>query len=71
MTDDKKFLMPNAAAEIYTDEGCFITELLNTDAEPNVSVARARVASGITTMRHYSVSRRALCHRKRLGDIAP
>lgn len=39
-------------AEFFTSEGCFITELLNTPADPFVSVARARVATGVTTRWH-------------------
>lgn len=38
--------------EFYTDERCFITELLNTDASPDVSVAIARVEPGVTTQLH-------------------
>jgi mannose-6-phosphate isomerase-like protein (cupin superfamily) len=39
-------------AEVYTAERCFIIELLNTAADPDVSVARARVAPGVTTRWH-------------------
>ena len=38
--------------EYYFDEGCFITELLNTPDDPSVSVARARVEPGVTTQWH-------------------
>lgn len=38
--------------EFYTDEGCYITELLNTDASPQVSIAIARVTPGTTTQLH-------------------
>jgi mannose-6-phosphate isomerase-like protein (cupin superfamily) len=41
-------------AEFLTAEDCFITELFNTAADPTVSVARARVAPGVTT-RHPRV----------------
>lgn len=38
--------------EYYFDEGCFITELLNSPDDPHVSVARARVEPGQTTKWH-------------------
>jgi len=39
--------------EYYFDEGCFITELSNTIDDSEVSIARARVESGVTTKWHY------------------
>ncbi len=39
-------------AEFYTDEGCFIIELSNSDADPAASIARARVVPGTTTRWH-------------------
>ena len=39
-------------AEFETDERCAITELLNHPACPDVSVALARVAPGVTTRLH-------------------
>lgn len=41
-----------ADAEFYTPERCFINELSNSDADPEVSVARARVPAGVTTRWH-------------------
>ncbi|WP_028582362.1 cupin domain-containing protein [Desulfogranum japonicum] len=38
--------------EFYTNEKCFITELLNSDADADCSVARARIEPGITTELH-------------------
>lgn len=38
--------------EFYTSEGCFITELSNTPDDPAASIARARVAPGVTTRWH-------------------
>ncbi len=38
--------------EFYTDEGCFIQELWNNGEDEGVSVARARVAPGVTTAWH-------------------
>lgn len=41
-----------AEAEFHTAEGCFINELSNTADDPAVSIARARVAPGVTTRWH-------------------
>lgn len=38
--------------EYYFKEGCYITELHNSDQDPAVSVARARVSPGVTTRWH-------------------
>jgi mannose-6-phosphate isomerase-like protein (cupin superfamily) len=38
--------------EFYTDEKCYITELSNSDDDPAVSIARARVKAGVTTHWH-------------------
>lgn len=38
--------------EFYTDEGCYIIEVANTDNDPNVSIARARVEPGKSTRWH-------------------
>tara|TARA_R110002096_G_scaffold355114_1_gene548328 strand:+ start:2923 stop:3273 length:351 start_codon:yes stop_codon:yes gene_type:complete len=38
--------------ETWTSERCFITELLNDAAYPEVSIARARVEPGVTTQLH-------------------
>ena len=43
------------SAEFYTTEDCYILELSNTPADPDVSIARARVAPGVTTRRHQLV----------------
>ena len=39
-------------AEFYTPERCFINELSNSDADPEVSIARARVLPCVTTRWH-------------------
>jgi len=39
-------------AEFHATEGCYINELSNSDADPGVSIARARVRPGITTRWH-------------------
>lgn len=41
-----------AGGEYFFEEGCFIRELLNSEGDPDVSVARARVRSGETTRWH-------------------
>jgi mannose-6-phosphate isomerase-like protein (cupin superfamily) len=43
---------PDAAGEYWTEERCFIHELSNDGDDPAVSIARARVAPGVTTRRH-------------------
>ena len=42
----------DARAEYDTPERCFINELSNTPDDPDVSIARARVAPGVTTRWH-------------------
>jgi len=42
----------DAAAEYFTPELCHINELANTADDPEASVARARVAPGVTTRWH-------------------
>lgn len=39
-------------SEYFFEEGCFITELSNSVADPDVSIARARVEPGKTTKWH-------------------
>jgi mannose-6-phosphate isomerase-like protein (cupin superfamily) len=38
--------------EFHTEEKCFIKELLNSDADPGLSFALARVEPGVTTVLH-------------------
>ncbi len=38
--------------EYYFQEGCFITELSNTDNDNDVSIAKARVQPGVKTRKH-------------------
>lgn len=45
----------NPSAEFHTDEGCYIIELSNTPEDPEASIARARVAPGVTTRWHRVV----------------
>jgi mannose-6-phosphate isomerase-like protein (cupin superfamily) len=40
------------SAEYYFEEGCFILELSNSDQDPQLSIARARVKAGMSTRLH-------------------
>ncbi|MDH3622211.1 MAG: cupin domain-containing protein [Gammaproteobacteria bacterium] len=40
------------AEEVWTVERCYITELLNSGKQPEVSIARTRVEPGVTTQLH-------------------
>ena len=42
-------------SEYYFEEGCFITELSNSEDDPEISIARARVEPGKTTKWHSLV----------------
>jgi mannose-6-phosphate isomerase-like protein (cupin superfamily) len=42
-------------AEFYTPEKCYIIELSTTPDDPDLSIARARVAPGVTTRWHRVV----------------
>lgn len=49
--------MQNTTSSIHQEylfiaEGCYITELSNTPADPEVSIAKARVESNVTTTWH-------------------
>jgi mannose-6-phosphate isomerase-like protein (cupin superfamily) len=48
----KYFDLNRVNMEFYTPEKCFIIELSNTPDDPEVSIARARVAPGVTTRWH-------------------
>jgi len=38
--------------EFYIDEGCYISELSNSEEDLNLSIARVRVEPGVTTQLH-------------------
>ena len=68
---------PDAAAEYYTDERCDILELWNTAQDAHASIARARVAPGVTrrwhrlratTERYVIIDGRG---RVEVGELAP
>lgn len=46
------FVAREEKPEFWTEERCFITELMNTDASPETSLAVARVEKGVTTQLH-------------------
>jgi len=50
MHEEVRPMVPEA--EFYTAEGCHINELSNSDADPEASIARARVCPGATTRWH-------------------
>ena len=53
MHDPKPLLLRAAdAPEFYTQERCYIRELSNNDADPDLSIAQARVEPGLTTRWH-------------------
>lgn len=45
-------LRMDPAAEFATEERCHIIEVSNSDADPDCSIARARVPAGVTTRWH-------------------
>ena len=42
----------DSSAEYYFQEGCYITELSNSEDDPGLSIARARVLPGVNTKLH-------------------
>lgn len=44
---------PDESQEFWFHEGCHILEISNRSDDPDLSVARARVAPGVTTRWHY------------------
>lgn len=49
------FVANSGGSEFWTEERCYITELLNAAASPETSLAIARVAPGVTTQLHKLV----------------
>ena len=47
-----KILKTSENSEYFTEEGCFILEMWNTSEDDEVSIARARVLPGVTTVLH-------------------
>lgn len=52
MTTQPVFLPLNLLSEYYMDERCYIVEVSNSEADPALSIARARVTPGVTTRWH-------------------
>jgi mannose-6-phosphate isomerase-like protein (cupin superfamily) len=67
----------DAAAEYFTPELCHINELSNTADDPAASIARARVAPGVTTRWHRldAITERYVIlegrGRVEIGDLRP
>lgn len=73
---DGRIPAPSVRDEILTRERCYITELLNDEGVPQVSLARCRVPPGVTTELHsLSVAEWYVigsgCGRMTVGDRAP
>lgn len=49
---EEKILHINPDSEFFTPELCYINELSNSAADPDASIARARVQPGVTTRWH-------------------
>jgi len=70
-------LQQNISSEFLTPEGCHIIETSNSDADTEVSIARARVEPGVTTQLHRldgSDERYLIIGgqgRMEVGDLAP
>ncbi|MGE0500309.1 MAG: cupin domain-containing protein [Rhizobiaceae bacterium] len=47
-----RFIPKGNGGEFWTGERCYITELHNSDASPEASLALARVEAGVTTQLH-------------------
>lgn len=47
-----QFIKFDNSKEYYTPEKCYILENINTPADPDLSIARARVKPGVTTVNH-------------------
>jgi mannose-6-phosphate isomerase-like protein (cupin superfamily) len=67
----------NLKSEFYTPEKCYITELSNSPDDPDASIARARVAPGVTTRWHRlkeTIERYCILSgrgRVEIGDLPP
>ena len=76
-TVQTRILLNQNKGEFYIDEGCFITELSNSSADAELSIARCRVEPGKTTDWHWleGTSERYCvlsgAGSVEIGDIAP
>lgn len=73
----EKIKKQNLKEEFYISEKCYVTELSNSADDPEVSIARARVESGVTTRWHRlkGISERYFIisgkGRVEIGDMPP
>jgi len=74
----KPAILPlDRGVEVYTAERCYVTELANTPADPDASIALARVAPGVTTRWHRlagTIERYVIIEgqgRVEIGDLEP
>ncbi|MEM7564972.1 MAG: cupin domain-containing protein [Pseudomonadota bacterium] len=68
-TQIRKF---NPDTEYFFDEGCYIVEVSNSDDDPEVSIARARVEPGVRTQWHFldnTAERYVILHGSGLVEI--
>lgn len=61
----------NTADEFYTPERCYITELSNSDDDPGVSIAQARVKPGVATQWHQLKGAAFPPHKMIIDKIPP
>jgi len=52
MSEFSGLFRPASLEPFYTAERCYITEKMNSDLSPDVSLAECRVAPGVTTQLH-------------------
>jgi mannose-6-phosphate isomerase-like protein (cupin superfamily) len=52
MSEFAGLFRPESMTPVYTEERCYITELLNSEKCEDVSLARCRVQPGVTTQLH-------------------
>ena len=77
MVEKASIRQPDETNEYFTDEGCYILELSNSADDPELSIARARVAPGVTTRLHRLdgvVERYVILNgrgRMEVGDLLP
>ena len=70
-------LRAHPGVEVFIDEGCHILELANSDDDPEMSIARARLEPGMTTRWHRvvdTVERYVILDgagRMEIGDLPP
>jgi len=74
----KPAILPlDRSVEVYTPERCYLTELANTPADADASIALARVVPGVTTRWHRlagTTERYVIIEgrgRVEIGDLAP